>query len=86
MTARAIHGPICFGIGIRSEPARLAHHQLVQRGFHLHGVMCDQQSQAPSTHHAPFDAWLKKTLRLNRDPSNLLLPFDDIPGARGEVP
>jgi hypothetical protein len=30
--------------------------------------MYDQQSQASSTHQTPFDEWLKKTLRLNRDP------------------
>jgi hypothetical protein len=30
--------------------------------------MYDHQSQAQSTHHAPFNAWLKKALRLNRDP------------------
>jgi len=29
--------------------------------------MYDQQSQTPSTHQAPFEARLKKTLRLNRD-------------------
>jgi hypothetical protein len=46
-------------------------------------IMYDHQSQAPSTHHAPFNAWFKKALRLNRDPV-LFLPFDDIPGASKE--
>jgi hypothetical protein len=30
--------------------------------------MYDHQSQAPPTHHKPFDKWLKEALRLNRDP------------------
>lgn len=30
--------------------------------------MYDHQSQASSTHHKPFGKWLKKALRLNRDP------------------
>jgi hypothetical protein len=47
--------------------------------------MYDHQSQAPSTHHKPFDKWLKKALRLNRDPV-LFCAHDGIPGARGRIP
>ena len=53
----------------------MQHVQPQRSSTQLRFVMYDHQSQAPSTHHAPFDAWLKEALRLNRDPV-LLLPDD----------
>jgi hypothetical protein len=64
---------------------RRAHEALHTSRYETSSIMYDHQSQAPSTHHAPFNAWLKKALRLNRDPV-LFLPRDDIPGARGRIP
>jgi hypothetical protein len=45
---------------------RRSHNQKTRRL--ISNSMYDHQSQVPSTHRTPFEVWLKKVLRLNRDP------------------